>query len=128
MWPAISFPATYQSKNQISGAGKFEVELERTSDQRVVCVLCTCKVGHSNGASVGINSLANDGLNRVKTVALNGIIGGEDNELGNIRLERGQVRGQPNTIPKTRKKGNCLQNIERKRKDPLVEDRQVDWC
>jgi hypothetical protein len=31
--------------------------------------------------------LANDGFNRVEGVALNGVIGSENNELGNIGLE-----------------------------------------
>jgi hypothetical protein len=47
--------------------------------------------------------LANDGFNRVEGVALNGVIGSENNELGNIGLETAKSE-QAGIASKTRGK------------------------
>lgn len=60
------------------------------SDEGVVCVVQGRVVGHLRPAAIGVYTVSEELVDGVESVRLDGIVGGEDDELWNYRLHKAQ--------------------------------------
>lgn len=88
MWSAISFPATNQSRRlgERLPAKQWAGEAKRTCHESKVGVVQRREVGHLGLAAVGVLAVLEELVDGVDGVRLDRIVGGEDDELGNVFL------------------------------------------
>ena len=93
VWSAISFPATNQSGRfgERVPAKQWGGETRRTCDEPKVGVVERREVGHLGLAAVRVLAVLEELVDGVDGVRLDRIVGGEDDELGNVFLWRRSV-------------------------------------
>lgn len=67
---------------------------QHTGNKSVISEVERGEICRLDWASIGICALGQELVNSIESIGLNGIIGSEDDELGNIRLYRLQVSMQ----------------------------------
>ena len=62
------------------------------SDEGVVCVVQGRVVSHLRSAAIGVYTVSEELVDGIEGVRLDGIVGGEDDELWNYRLHKAQPK------------------------------------